>query len=110
MVYARRTTLATQALRSSQWIDSGSHVATSALQETGGEHGRDTNLPRVCHLQIPDGYHGQDQYQEIRKYVPCSNGNIIILDANAVTRGQWVPDLLSWRTCEDLQECLDGVE
>ena len=88
----------------------GYHVATSDLQETGGEDGRDTNLPRVCHLQIPDGDHGQDQYQEIRQDVPCSNGNIIVLDTDAVTRGQWIPDLLSWRTGEDLQECLDCVE
>lgn len=27
-----------------------------------------------------------------------------------MTWSQWIPNLLSWRACEDLQECLDNVK
>ena len=80
------------------------------LQETGSEDGRYADLPGVLHLQIPDGHHGKDQYREIGNHIPDPDGDVIVLNADAVAWNHGVPYPLPRRARKDLEEGLDDVK
>ena len=80
------------------------------LQETSGKHGSYANLPCVLHLQVPDGHHGEDQYREIGNHIPDPDGDVIVLDADAVAWHHGVPYPLPRRARKDLEEGLDDVK